>query len=197
MYKLKVAAVNSIGKGQWSNTIGYYAAAKPQSPSNFLLVSQSRTKLTVAWKAPIEDGGCPVTGYQIWIENISEPGFNLAYDGVSRSTQTSFTISYPYIQPGLYYKLKLFSKNCGLFSDSTLLTVASGSVPAQPPKAPYILSYDSSSSMTVKWDCPKDDGGFSIRGYRLYVDDSVEVELDPSANVFQLNSLILGMSLKL
>jgi len=29
------------------------------------------------------------------------------------------------------------------------------------------------------------------------VDDSVEVELDPSANLFQLNSLILGMSLKL
>ena len=51
--------------------------------------------------------------------------------------------------------------------------------------------------MTVKWDSPEYAGGFSIRGYRLYVDDSVEVELDPSVNVFQLDSLTLGMKLKL
>jgi hypothetical protein len=53
MYKFKVAAVNSIGKGQWSDTVGYYAVTKPQSPSNFSIVGQSQTMISVSWNQPI------------------------------------------------------------------------------------------------------------------------------------------------
>jgi hypothetical protein len=51
--------------------------------------------------------------------------------------------------------------------------------------------------MTVKWLSPKYDGGFPIRSYKLYVDNSLQVELDPSVNVYQLTSLTLGQKLKL
>lgn len=51
--------------------------------------------------------------------------------------------------------------------------------------------------MTVKWSSPIYDGGFPITSYKLYVDNSEEVELDPSVNVYQLTSLTLGQSLKL
>jgi hypothetical protein len=77
------------------------------------------------------------------------------------------------------------------------LTLVSGVEPDRPPIAPYILSYDSSSSMTVKWQEPDYDGGFPSLYYRLYVDNTVEVELDPSINFYQLTGLTLGSTLKL
>jgi len=36
--------------------------------------------------------------------------------------------------------------------------------------------------MTVKWLRPEYDGGFEVTSYKLYVDNSVEVELNPSLN---------------
>lgn len=78
-----------------------------------------------------------------------------------------------------------------------MITLASGREPDQPPAAPYILSYDSPTSMTVKWQEPDYDGGFPSLFFRLYVDNIVEVELDPSINSFQLTDLTLGQSLKL
>jgi hypothetical protein len=85
------------------------------------------------------------------MENIEKPGLKIVYNGVTSSTKTSVTLTYPEIKPGQYYKLKLQSKNCGLFSEGTYLTLASGSVPSQPPIAPYLFSYDNKTAMTIKW----------------------------------------------
>ena len=61
-----------------------------------------------------------------------------------------------------------------------MIDVASGRQTDKPPIAPYILSYDSASTMTVKWQKPDYDGGFPPLFYRLYVDNSMEVQLDIS-----------------
>ena len=74
------------------------------------------------------------------------------------------------------------SKNCGLFSEESILPVASGSEPSQPPSAPTVQSYDSSSAMTVAWDAPEYDGGFAVTSQKLYVDNMVLVELNPTLN---------------
>lgn len=60
-----------------------------------------------------------------------------------------------------------------------------------------MLSYDTQSSMTVKWETPSVNGGFPVESYNLYVDNSVEVQLDPSLNTYQLTGLSLGTTLKL
>ena len=126
------------------------------------------------------------------MENILEPGLKIVYNGIKQSTQTKLTLYYPNIKPGQYYKFLIQSKNCGLFSAGESLTLASGSAPQSPPTAPYVLTYDSATEMTVKWDAPLYDGGFPITSYKLYVDNSEEVELDPSLNWYQLSALTLG-----
>jgi hypothetical protein len=51
--------------------------------------------------------------------------------------------------------------------------------------------------MTVHWTQPSTDGGFPVTSYKLYVDNTLEVELGPSMNFYQLSSLVLGTTLKL
>lgn len=127
------------------------------------------------------------------IEDITYPGFLVAFDGKVMSTQTSYTLRAPKIQPGHYYKLKMQSKNCGLLSDGdqAVLTVAAASVP-NAPGSPYVLSYDSTTSVTVIWEQPTYDGGLSVTSYSLYVDDQVLVSLNPSLNYHTIDSLTLG-----
>ena len=131
-----------------------------------------------------------MTGYRVYLENIEQPGFEIVYNGVRQSTQTSLTLTAPQIQPSQYYRLKLQSKNCGLFSEGIFLTAASGSVPDRPPIAPYVWSYDSPSAMTIMWEKPGYDGGFRVTSYKLYVDGSFIV-LNPSFNYHQLTGLTL------
>ena len=76
------------------------------------------------------------------MEDIEKPGYRTVYNGVTSSTQTQFSISAPEIKPSKYYRLAIQSKNCGLYSDETYITVASGSVPTSPAAAPVVASYD-------------------------------------------------------
>lgn len=47
MYRVKIAAINSIGQGEWSNTVGLYSVGKPTDPSNFLVTKQSEQAIEV------------------------------------------------------------------------------------------------------------------------------------------------------
>jgi hypothetical protein len=129
IYRFKVAAINSIGQGEWSNIVSFYAATTPSDPQNFKQDSQSEDHISLSWELPASDGGCPVLGYRVWMENILEPGLKIVYNGIKQSTQTKLTLYYPNVKPGQYYKFLIQSKNCGLFSAGESLTLASGSVP--------------------------------------------------------------------
>lgn len=82
IYRFKVAAINLIGQGEWSAIAGFYACTNPSDAENFALVSQSESHLTVSWEVPLSAGGCPVTGYRVYMENIASPGLKLVYNGV-------------------------------------------------------------------------------------------------------------------
>jgi hypothetical protein len=71
------------------------------------MISQSETHLSVSWNASPTDGGCAVTGYRVYLENIASPGWQLVYNGVNQSTQTMLTLTAPEIEPSQYYLLKI------------------------------------------------------------------------------------------
>ena len=50
--------------------------------------------------------------------------------------------------------------------------------------------------MTVKWQAPNYNGGFSITSVKVYVDNVELVELNQSLNYYQMTGLTLGNSYK-
>jgi hypothetical protein len=103
----------------------------------------------------------------------------------------TYTLRKPQIQPAHTYKLKLKSKNCGLYSNGDSLVVMAAGVPSTSGK-PYVLSYDSVSSMTIRWAQPDSNGGHPVTSYTVYLDDTPLVSLNPSLNYYTLDSLTLG-----
>jgi hypothetical protein len=129
-----MAAINAIGQGPWSEGVSYHATSPPPNPTQFSVVAQSTTSITVHWTAPLvgaATGDCDVLGYRVLSEDILSPGYQVVYNGVRSTTTTSFTLTYPTIRPSRYYKLLLQAANCGeVLSSGTALTVASASAPS-------------------------------------------------------------------
>jgi len=196
-YRFQVAAINSIGQGAWSEHIGYFATEAPGEVQNFAVVSQNQEAISLSWEAPATDGGCAIEGYRIYIEEVAHPGYRLVYNGLRSPQISTVSLTQPTIKPSLYYKVLILAKNCGLFNSGVTLTAQSASIPSTPPAAPQVVSYDSAEELTVDWQSPIFDGGFSVTSYKLYVDNVEEVELDPSINWYQLSGLELGTTYKL
>jgi hypothetical protein len=72
--------VNTIGAGAWSEPIKFYTASNPGVPQNFVSTS-STSFITLKWSSPANDGGCPIEGYRIMMEDQLQPGYKLVYDG--------------------------------------------------------------------------------------------------------------------
>jgi hypothetical protein len=85
------------------------------------------------------------------MEDIMNLGYTTVYNGITLPTVTKFTISSPRILPSRTYRFLIQSKNCGRYSTGITLIVKSGSVPSRIPQAPIVVSYDSTSDMTISW----------------------------------------------
>ena len=66
-YTFRVAAVSDDGQGDWSDEASGTPATVPGSVSDFTATAGNEL-LELAWEAPDEDGGSPVTGYVVqWV----------------------------------------------------------------------------------------------------------------------------------
>ena len=129
-YRFQVAATNAIGDSEWSTPVRLYVAEKPDAPATLTVASQSTESIKVEWSVPVSDGGCDLEGYRLYIEDVSEPGAVLVYDGSLVSSVTKKTISTPYIEASKEYLFSIQAKNCGYYSDATTLNAYSASVPS-------------------------------------------------------------------
>jgi hypothetical protein len=106
----------------------------------------------------------------------------LVYDGSLISSVTEKTITSPYIEESKEYVFTIQSKNCGYYSDGSSLNIYSASVPSAFASAAEVSSFDSTTAMTVSWEDPPSNGGFSVESYSVYVDNTLDSTVDASLN---------------
>jgi len=71
-------------------------------------------------------------------------------------------------------------------------------VPHKILKAPTLVAFESSSSMTIEWKEPPNNGGFSVLHYKLYVNNAVlDGLVAATEKTYLMTSLILGTSYKI
>jgi fibronectin type 3 domain-containing protein len=92
-YFYRVSAVNSVGEGAMSNeaTATPVAASVPGAPTN-LTASPGRPRgIALTWTAPTNNGGSPITGYEIWRGTAAGTETKLAAIGTATSYKDTST----------------------------------------------------------------------------------------------------------
>ena len=158
-YYFKVSAVSSVGESALSNEFSATPAMQPSAPTlGSAMPGDERSIL--AWSAPLNDGGSPVTGYRVYRGTV--PGNETilsTLENVLTFTDTGLTNGVTY-----YYRV------------SALNAIGEGprsggvsAIPATVPSAPLnLVALGSVGQIVLTWQVPEDDGYSPITGYEIF-----------------------------
>lgn len=65
-YHFKVTAINFVGTSSFSSVLTSLAAVVPSVPLDFEITGSSLGGVSLAWTAPLNDGGDPLQGFYIY-----------------------------------------------------------------------------------------------------------------------------------
>ena len=75
-YAFRVKATSLVGDGPWSDLYQFLIVDKPSSPLNLMLISFDNTEVSFSWEQPIYNGGQALSGFNIYIQDCSDPDNN-------------------------------------------------------------------------------------------------------------------------
>ncbi len=164
----RIYARNSVGESTSASDIASAtteAASAPDAPTGLTAAAAGQTQINLSWTAPTDNGGAPITGYQI--ETSSDAGtiwMNLA-DITGRSTTT---YAHTGLEPGTTRHYRVYAINSIGESDPSNVVNATTAFTA-PPGVPTNLQVQASgrTAISLFWTAPSDDGDATITGYQI------------------------------
>ena len=170
VYRYQVAAINSVGAGDWSleTSTGTHPDV-PSAPTNLTATPQGTSQINLTWNPPRNNGGAQVIGYRV--EASSDAGRTWR---IIRSNTGSRSTSYAHrnLQPASTRHYRVYAINAAGIGAAS--NVARATTEATVPGAPRDLAAaaDGTSRIDLTWAPPATDGGAAIGGYRVEVSDN-------------------------
>lgn len=168
-YRIRAAAANSSGSGDYSASFGPVSPRAPTigpaSPPSFLAATPSASNTaTVAWYTPTDTGGSAITGYSI--QGSVDRGLawtTLATVGVVSQHSVSGLLA------GTDYVFRvagITAYGTGQYSAASNSVTITGttSTPSQPNNLSGVAT---TTSVTLSWAPPASTGGSAITGYTI------------------------------
>jgi alpha-tubulin suppressor-like RCC1 family protein len=160
LYEFRVAAVNLVGPGEWSETTEARPAASPGAPGA-LVAEPGNTVVALSWEAPLSDGGEAITDYEVEYrlkDTGSWTGFLGGASAVPASTVTELT-------NGVDYEFRVAAVNAvGIGEWSATADAMPVAVPAAPEA---LMATRGNGLVTLSWGAPVLDGGGAIIDYQV------------------------------
>ena len=163
LYDFQMRAVNSAGAGPWSATVNNTPSTPPGAPA-IERSEWSVGRIRVSWGAPDDDGGVPVTHYDLrYIRSDAADKSDANWTQKDDLTGTSDTITG--LTNGVEYDIQVRAVNrAGDGSWSATLTQTPRARPGAPTDV-WVATGD--SQLTANWSPPEAVTGASIGGYRV------------------------------
>ena len=151
----------------------------PAAPTAAHAERDGATTATLSWSAPADDGGSPVTGYQVQLDDTGWVAVGTAtghqFTGVGTGAHQLSVRAVNAVGPGTAAQVSL---------------AASGSLPGA--VRDLAASVDApSGAATVSWSAPASDGGSPLTGYEVALGDVVET-FGPSVRSVSITGLTRG-----
>jgi hypothetical protein len=168
-YFFKVAAINDLGTGPYSDPIGVTPGVVPSTPTAVAGVGGDQ-QVTVLWTAPAALVSPPLTGYQVQVATSVDGVYSDAAGCPTNSTTPSCTAT------GLTNATLYFFKVAGINSIGTgaYSTASIGVTPGILPGTPTgVAGVGGNQQVTVSWTAPASLGSPALTGYQVQVATSV------------------------
>lgn len=68
-YWFRLRSYNENGPGEWSDIDEEIVCTDPSGLSAPEIISRTLTSISVEWKPPVFNGGCPIKGYALWVDD--------------------------------------------------------------------------------------------------------------------------------
>jgi fibronectin type 3 domain-containing protein len=158
-YWFTVTATNSAGEGSSSSQASCVIGSVPSTPTA-LSASAGNGSISISWEKPASDGGLSDLSYQLWRSTSGESTLIATLGSSARTyADTSVVI-------GTTYRYVMTASNSiGTGIQSGQVSATAAIVPGPPSE----VSVESdSSSITVTWAIPEDDGGIPLSGFSIH-----------------------------
>jgi len=194
LYQIAVSSVNTIGESDLSNILQAPAADVPTAPSSLSVISSTkyffefslanRTSVNIKWNVPASTGGNAINSYKVYLND----GVNSNWNNVNCNPAPALT-STPVcgitgLTTGASYSVKITAVNlAGESVASSVLSIISATAPLAPGQP--TLTGSTTSSISIAWTPPTDDGGSPLTNYEVYG----KLATDPETSWTQLTSV--------
>ncbi|WP_067501180.1 fibronectin type III domain-containing protein [Actinoplanes sp. TFC3] len=183
-YQVKVRARNIAGAGAASETATVTPRAAVPGPPIALLTTAADHAAKVQFLAPLDDGGSPITAYEVSInggETWTALPATTNPNGVHLANVTGLT-------NGITYQLKVRARNANGAGDASLASAVTPlGVPDVPqpvatvPTAPIeVTASATSAGATIAFRAPVSDGGSVITAYQVSTDGGATWTAQPA-----------------
>lgn len=170
-YHLTVTARNRTGSGPAGPSTAVTVSPSASDPPINVLAVVEDTSATVTWDPPANDGGSPITGYEVWFRDfdtgvLSHPVFS--------GTELDLTdLNY-----GTDYLAVIYALNAEGRSSGAAVYFR----PTREPDAPRnVIAHLEDGALDVQWDPPEFDGGAEIDTYDVTVSPGGQTMTVPAA----------------
>jgi surface protein len=185
-YKIKVAAINSAGIGEYSQLSPAITVATNPAAVQNLRVIQGASTLVISWDDPDTLGGGTFLEYRIYVKRSASSSYVVSHPfRVLSATTQSVTISAetppdglnhpggPALVNGVAYDIKIVTVTSVNQTELTGNTAVMNQIPRTVPDPPRLASaLVVGNKLALTWTAPMSDGGAAVTSYSATVGNS-------------------------
>jgi hypothetical protein len=185
-YKIKVAAINGAGIGEYSLLSPAITVATNPAAVQNLRVVQGSTTLAISWDDPDSLGGGIFQAYRVYVKRSASSSYDAEhYFNVTNQSTRSITISAqtppdgfshpggPALVNGVAYDIKVVTVTSANLEELTGNTAVVNQIPRTTPEPPRLANaLVVGNKLVLTWTAPLSDGGAAITSYSATVGNS-------------------------
>jgi hypothetical protein len=161
-YYFRVAAINALGTGNYSDII-FLQRTAPSAPIS-LSTTAINSGVILSWSNPVNNGGSPISGYII--NHSSTSGFTTASVANVGLTSSTTIAGLPNSLIRYFRIAAVNSIGSSLWSSSVFATPNQPPTTAQPPQN-LTASWSDPTLINVSFQEPRTDGGSPVLNYNI------------------------------